>query len=145
MEKIIKFLKSKEAYKQYFAGNPKLTEAVEKLIEGYKELEIKNRAIKNESNAYAQGMISLDNELQCEKEHSKYEWIRQNCLPKELVNKLYIEKSLVKEKIEELNKRIEQYDEYSKQRIETDVEFYENIADTAIVQVLEELLKGEEK
>lgn len=48
--------------------------------------------------------------------------------------------SKIEAKMEEYNKRIEQYDEYSKQRLETDVEFYENIADTAIVQILEELL-----
>lgn len=28
MEEIIEFLKSKESYQQYFAGNPKLTEAI---------------------------------------------------------------------------------------------------------------------
>lgn len=54
-------------------------------------------------------MINLYNELQCEKEHSKYEWIRQNCLPQGLVNKLYIPKSKIKEKIEEKNSRIEKY------------------------------------
>ena len=52
-----------------------------------------------------------------------------------------IPKSKVIEKIRELKPRIEQYEECSKRRIETDVEFYENIADTAIVQVLQELLE----
>lgn len=47
-------------------------------------------------------MIRLDNELNLEKEKSKYEWIRQNCLPQELVNKLYIPIQKVKDKIEEL-------------------------------------------
>ena len=46
-------------------------------------------------------MIRLDNELNLEKEKSKYEWIRQNCLPQELVNKLYIPIQKVKDKIEE--------------------------------------------
>lgn len=44
-------------------------------------------------------MIRLDNELNLEKEKSKYEWIRQNCLPQELVNKLYIPIQKVKDKI----------------------------------------------
>lgn len=52
-----------------------------------------------------------------------------------------IPKSKIQEKIEKINKRIEQYNEYVKDQKETDVEFYENIADTAIVQVLEELLE----
>lgn len=43
--------------------------------------------------------------------------------------------SLVEEKIEEYKQRIE------KQEKETDVEFYENITNTAIVQVLQELLE----
>ena len=56
-------------------------------------------AIKRESEAYAENMIRLDNELNLEKEKSKYEWIRQNCLPQELVNKLYIPIQKVKDKI----------------------------------------------
>lgn len=64
-------------------------------------LKIKNNAIKRESEAYAENMIRLDNELNLEKEKSKYEWIRQNCLPQELVNKLYIPIQKVKDKIEE--------------------------------------------
>lgn len=62
----------------------------EKLQKENEELKIKNNAIKRESEAYAEHMIRLDNELNLEKEKSKYEWIRQNCLPQELVNKLYI-------------------------------------------------------
>lgn len=74
---------------------------IEKLQKENEELKIKNNAIKRESEAYAENMIRLDNELNLEKEKSKYEWIRQNCLPQELVNKLYIPKQIVKDKIEE--------------------------------------------
>lgn len=56
----------------------------------------------------------------------------------------YIEKSLIKEKIEELNSRIEKYREYVEQGIETDVEWVDNVADRETIKVLEELL-GEEK
>lgn len=38
MEQYIKFLESEEANKQYFIGNPKLKEAVERLIKENKEL-----------------------------------------------------------------------------------------------------------
>ena len=72
------------------------------LLKENKELKIKNNAIKRESEAYAEHMIRLDNELNLEKEKSKYEWIRQNCLSQELVNKLYIPVQKVKDKIEEI-------------------------------------------
>ena len=72
-----------------------------KLQEENEELKIKNNAIKRESEAYAKYMIRLDNELNLEKEKSKYEWIRQNCLSQELVNKLYIPIQKIKDKIKE--------------------------------------------
>lgn len=91
-----------------FEVNSNYYEAVSKLLSDYKrvlkeneEIRIKNNAIKRESEAYAEHMIRLDNELNLEKEKSKYEWIRQNCLPQELVNKLYIPIQKVKDKIEE--------------------------------------------
>lgn len=91
-----------------FEVNSNYYEAVSKLLSDYKrvlkeneELKIKNNAIKRESEAYAEYMIRLDNELNLEKEKSKYEWIRQNCLPQELVNKLYIPIQKIKDKIEE--------------------------------------------
>ena len=80
----------------------KICEIIEKLQKENEELKIKNNAIKRESEAYAEHMIRLDNELNLEKEKSKYEWIRQNCLSQELVNKLYIPVQKVKDKIEEL-------------------------------------------
>ena len=79
----------------------KALDLVEKLQKENEELKIKNNAIKRESEAYAENMIRLDNELKLEKEKSKYEWIRQNCLPQELVNKLYIPIQKIKDKIEE--------------------------------------------
>lgn len=91
-----------------FEVNSNYYKAVSKLLSDYKrvlkeneEIRIKNNAIKRESEAYAEHMIRLDNELNLEKEKSKYEWIRQNCLPQELVNKLYIPIQKVKDKIEE--------------------------------------------
>lgn len=37
--------------------------------------------------------------LELEKEKSKYEWIRQNCLPQKLVNKLYIPIQKIKDNL----------------------------------------------
>ena len=47
----------------------------------------------------------------------------------------------IKEKIEEINSRIEKYREYTEQGIETDVEWVDNVADRETVQVLQELLE----
>jgi 3-methyladenine DNA glycosylase AlkD len=55
----------------------------------------------------------------------------------------YIPKSVIKEKIEELNNRIEKYREYTEQGIETDVEWVDNVADRETLSVLEELLEKE--
>lgn len=82
--------------------NEQLSTEVNSLKKENEELRIKNNAIKRESEVYAEHMIRLDNELNLEKEKSKYEWIRQNCLPQELVNKLYIPIQKVKDKIEEI-------------------------------------------
>lgn len=48
----------------------------------------------------------------------------------------------VKDKIEELNSRIETYREYVEQGIETDIEWVNNVADRETVKVLQELLEG---
>lgn len=72
----------------------------EVLLKENEEIRIKNNAIKRESEAYAEHMSRLDNKLNLEKEKSKYEWIRQNCLPQELVNKLYIPVQKVKDKMQ---------------------------------------------
>lgn len=80
-----------------------LLSAYQEVLKENEELKIKNNAIKRESEAYAEHMIRLDNELNLEKEKSKYEWIRQNCLPQELVNKLYIPIQKVKDIIDRID------------------------------------------
>ena len=60
-------------------------------------------------------------------------------LAKEQINS--IPKQVVIDKIEEYKDKIEQYNEYREQDKETDVEYYENIANTIVVQVLQELLE----
>ena len=137
----------KGSYKMGYFYYKDIQQAIEHILSDYKrvlkeneEIRIKNNAIKRESEAYAEHMIRLDNELNLEKEKSKYEWIRQNCLPQELVNKLYIPIQKVKDKIEELqkeyNKLDKQVDEYIKS-VKKDVStYYENKERTLIKQAL---------
>ena len=80
-------------------------------------------------------MIRLDNELNLEKEKSKYEWIRQNCLSQELVNKLYIPVQEVKDKIEELKQEKKKYGNCL-------IEMYEDELVNRDIKILQELLEG---
>ena len=134
------------AYKRVLKEN-------EVLLKENEEIRIKNNAIKRESEAYAEHMIRLDNELNLEKEKSKYEWIRQNCLSQELVNKLYIPIQKVREKIEEIqkeyNKLDKQIDEYINDVNKDLPKYNENKEKISIMQTLscfidtlQELLEG---
>ena len=51
----------------------------------------------------------------------------------------------VKDKIEELNSRIEIYRKYVEQGVDTDVEWVDNVADRKTVKVLQELINEEEE
>lgn len=123
-----------EAYKVILSDYKRVLKINEVLLKENEEIRIKNNAIKRESEAYAEFMIRLDNELNLEKEKSKYEWIRQNCLPQELVNKLYIPIQKIKDKIEELEEEKKYY--YSQYKIE---ELNDKI------QVLQELIEEREE
>ena len=52
-----------------------------------------------------------------------------------------IPKQVLIDKIKEYKDKVEQYNEYKEQGKETDVEYYENIANTIVIQVLQELLE----
>ena len=56
-----------------------------------------------------------------------------------------IPKRVVIDVIQEYKDKIERYNEYRVQGKETDLEYYENITNTAIVQVLQELLEGDSR
>ena len=62
---------------------------------------------------------------------------------KKAIRHNYINKQKVIDVINEYKDKIEKYNEYRIRGKETDVEYYENITNTAIVQVLQELLEGE--
>ena len=125
-------------YDEILSDYKRVLKINEVLLKENEEIRIKNNAIKRESEAYAEYMIRLDNELNLEKEKSKYEWIRQNCLSQELVNKLYIPVQKVKAKIEELN------DVSNAEELEDTMDG-KNYTITELVQyVLQELLESEE-
>lgn len=110
---IEEMLNSKEPVCNYKLKHQEI-EAISNLLTGYKQLEEENKQL----------------------EAIKDEAIRR-------YNFESIPKSLVKEKIEELNSRIEKYREYTEQGIETDVEWVDNVADRETVKALQDLLGKE--
>lgn len=62
---------------------------------------------------------------------------------KKAIRHNYISKQKVIDVMQEYKDKIEKYNEYRIRGKETDVEYYENIANTIVVQVLQELLEGE--
>lgn len=126
---------------------------IEKLQKENEEIRIKNNAIKRESEAYAEHMSRLDNEINLEKEKSKYEWIRQNCLPQELVNKLYIPIQKVKDKIEKEIKyhernilEIENITMLKSKTAKEEAEIeFNKYAIVVLKKILQELIKEEEE
>lgn len=148
-EHFIKSIKTDKEYKEengwhgyYNKEIVELARILEHILSDYKrvlkeneEIRIKNNAIKRESEAYAEYIIRLDNELNLEKEKSKYEWIRQNCLSQELVNKLYIPVQEVKDKIEELKQEKKKYGNCL-------IEMYEDELVNRDIKILQELLEG---
>lgn len=129
------------AYKLNRKNIIQLLNLTKKIQKENEELKIKNNAIKRESEAYAENMIRLDNELNLEKEKSKYEWIRQNCLPQELVNKLYIPIQKIKDKIEELKERKMDIVTSPIHNADEKIEILKK--DKIRIQVLQELLEKE--
>ena len=106
--------------------------ALEHLIKAYKELEYKyNRALSD--------LVQESHKNKELEEENRY--LKTHIIYPEIIKLNYIPISLVEEKIEEYKKRIEKYYEYKEQRKEADVEFYENITNIEIVQVLQELLE----
>ena len=77
-----------------------------------------------------------------------YEKALEKTMTKFLKNNIandFISKQTVKDKIEELNSRIEIYRKYEEQGIETNVEWVDNVADRETVKVLQELIEEREK
>ena len=102
-------------------------EIVLKLIE---KLQKENVELKEE-NEYNKILLDMNNNFTIDKKTGNYKW-----------NVIEIQK--VKDKIEELNSRIEIYTKYVEQGVETDVEWVDNVADRETVKVLQELIEERE-
>ena len=82
-------------------------------------------------------------QLEKENEELKADNYELNNRITDLLENIPIQK--VKDKIEELNSRIEIYREYVEQEIETDVEWVDNVADRETVKVLQKLIEEREE
>ena len=112
-----------QIYKPYTMSE-KDWELIENLLTRYKQLEKENKELKRKSDR---------DEILQDISDDFIKAYKRNTIPK----------SKVKEKIEEINSRMEKYREYTEQGIETDVEWVDNVADRETVQVLQELLREE--
>lgn len=118
-----------------------LVEKLQKENELAKQALIKNCNIADERNQLLEENEKLKNKLLDTLEGQKVieeetpQYIKENYIP--------VEK--VKDKIEELNSRIEKYREYVEQGIETNVDWVDNVADRETVKVLQELIKEREE
>ena len=93
-------------------------------------------------------LLNIIEKLQKENEHLHREINRRIKLKIEnekIVDTQFISIQKIKDKIEELNSRIEIYRKYVEQGVETDVEWVDNVADRETVKVLQELIKEEEE
>ena len=104
------------------------------------ELKERNKTI-NEKEIIIEKLQKENEELK-ESNRKLYEIGQEMCKQDKYTSENYIPVQKVKDKIEELNSRIEKYREYVEQGIETDVEWVDNVADRETVKVLQELLEG---
>ena len=84
-------------------------------------------------------------ELECDNHNKENKIIEQEIflqMSTEVIKNSLL-KQVIREKIEEINKELEKYREYTEQGIETDVEWVDNVADRQIIKVLQELLDTE--
>lgn len=88
-------------------------------------------------------VLNLIEKLQKENEELKADNYELNNRITDLLENIPIQK--VKDKIKELNSRIEIYWKYVQQGIETDVEWVDNVADRETVKILQELIEEREE
>ena len=117
------------------------------LRERVKELEEKNEHLSNTSDYETISLECIHLEEQLEIANSRIQELEEERNHWHGCFIVAMENSIAKEKvidvIQEYKDKIEQYNEYRKQGKETDVEYYENIANTIVVQALQKLLEGE--
>lgn len=92
---------------------------------------------------YIEQLENKVKELECDKHNKENKIIEQEKflqMSAEVIKNSLL-KQVIRDKIEEINKEIEKYREYTEQGIETDIEWVDNVANRQIVEVLRELLE----
>ena len=112
---------------------------IEFLKENMLDYEEIDTSILLDINSKHKTILNLIEKLQKENKELKADNYELNNRINDLLENIPIQK--VKDKIEELNSRIEIYRKYVKQGIETDVEWVDNVADRETVKVLQELIE----
>ena len=124
-----------------------LVDRKEKDIEGWKkhceEIEEEQTEMSNKN---------CELEFEVEKLQKENEELKNQEATARKINELLVQRysnlipiQKVKDKIEELNSRIEIYMKYVEQGVDTDVEWVDNVADRKTVKVLQELINEEEE
>lgn len=124
-----------------------LVDRKEKDIEGWKkhceEIEEEQTEMSNKN---------CELEFEVEKLQKENEELKNQEATARKINELLVQRysnlipiQKVKDKIEELNSRIEIYRKYVEQGVDTDVEWVDNVADRKTVKVLQELINEEEE
>lgn len=116
---------------------------IEFLKENMLDYEEIDTSILLDINSKHKTILNLIEKLQKENKELKADNYELNNRINDLLENIPIQK--VKDKIEELNSRIEIYRKYVKQGIETDVEWVDNVADRETVKVLQELIEEREE
>ena len=124
--------------------NEKEKKAIEFLKENMLDYEEIDTSILLDINLTHKTILNLIEKLQKENEELKNQEATARRINELLVqrysNSIPVQK--VKDKIKELNSRIEIYMKYVEQGVDTNVEWVDNVADRETVKVLQELLEG---
>ena len=144
LEDFIKYFEA-EAISTKYRRNISITvgeddiQAIENLIKGYRELEEENTDLKDLYIRTAKHQHKIGHT-----ELGDYMLAQIGAIPTFTTWEKYITwvpKSKIKEKIEELEKKILEYEAYRERGKETDVEYYDFIANSARKKVLQELME----
>ena len=129
----------KEAYRCYdydLDYNPfskGIAEMVERILSDYTRQKQINEEHKKINGELRERVKELEEELEKANKQLDLDYVDENFIPKQVVIDV----------VNGYKDKIERYDEYREQGKETDVEYYENITNTIVAQVLQELLEGE--
>lgn len=108
IDKMKKFLLKENRMCDFLESEEYVNEEVNSLKKENEELEQPNLLYPDADEIYER-YYKLKEENEELKEQNRYEWIRQHCLPQNLINKYYIPKDKIRDKIEELEREFDFY------------------------------------